>query len=492
MPVSHISDVLQTPSLWRLAQFVRQHQDQWQQSEAPPDLERFERELHDHVMAVERDLLADELSRYDVAADEVTVEGVSYRRSLESTQTYISAAGPITVSRHLYRPAGRSTKSICPLELRAGIVQGLWTPTAARQGAFVMAHLTSRESAMLFEELGGMQPSVSTLDRLPKTLSARFEAHREGWEGDLRARETVPEEAVVLAVSLDGVMAPMAKSEPDQGAQTAQTEPEAPAAGDSPGKRNYREAGCGTVTLYDAEGKRLSTVRYGRMPEYKKATLCAQLEAECQSILALRPDLKVVKLADGAEENWRFLDHLDLGLSVADQAQVEQVSITDFYHGADHLQQACDVIWGAGSVDSKAEFARLRTLLKEEAKGVDKIIGRLRYRVSRLRGRKREQLEKALTYFRNQRERMRYAAYRQANLPIGSGVVEAACKTLVSSRLKRSGMRWGMAGGQAVLTLRSVIQSDRWERAWFLLRNDFRKLVTVIEADGPKVLDPAA
>jgi hypothetical protein len=97
---------------------------------------------------------------------------------------------------------------------------------------------------------------------------------------------------------------------------------------------------------------------------------------------------------------------------VADQAQVEQGSITDFYHGADHVQQACEVIWGAGSVDSQAEFARLRTLLKEEATGVDKIIGRLRYRVSRLRGRQREQREKALTSFRNQRERMRYAAYR--------------------------------------------------------------------------------
>jgi len=489
MSVSHISEVLQTPALWRLAQFIRQHQDQWPQCEELPDLERFERELHEHVMAVERDLLADELSRYDVTADAVTVEGVSYRRSLESTQTYVSAAGPITVPRHLYRPAGRSTKSICPLELRAGIVEGLWTPRAARQGAFVMAHLTPRESALLFEELGGMQPSVSTLDRLPKTLSARFEAKREVWEATLRACETVPEEAAVLAVSLDGVMTPMAKSEPDQEAQAGQTEP---AAADSSGKRNYREAGCGTVTLYDAEGTRLSTVRYGRMPEYKKAILCTQLEAECQSILALRPDLKVVKLADGAEENWRFLDHLDLGLHMADQAQVEQVSITDFYHGADHLQQACDVIWGAGSVDSKAEFARLRTLLKEDDTGVDKIMSRLRYRASRLRGRTREQLEKALTYFRNQRDRMYYATYRQANLPIGSGVVEAACKTLVSSRLKRSGMRWGMAGGQAVLTLRSVIQSNRWERAWSLLRNDFRKPVTIVTVHGPKVLDPAA
>jgi hypothetical protein len=285
-------------------------------------------------------------------------------------------------------------------------------------------------------------------------------------------------------------MTPMVTVEPPHDAEVGQTA--AWTAAESSSKRNYREAGCGTVTLYDAAGTRLATVRYGRMPEYKKATLCAQLEAECQSILTLRPDLKVVKLADGAEENWRFLDHLDLGLDAAAQAQVEQVSITDFYHGADHVQQACDVIWGAGSVESKAEFARLRTLLKEDAQGVDKIIGRLRYRVSRLRGRKREQLEKALTYFRNQRERMRYAAYRQANLPIGSGVVEAACKTLVSSRLKRSGMRWGIAGGQAVLTLRSVIQSERWERAWFLLRNDFRKPVTVVEAHGPKVLDPAA
>jgi hypothetical protein len=217
-------------------------------------------------MAVERDLWADELSRDDVTADAGTVEGVSSRRRLESTQTSISAAGPITGSRHLYRPAGRRTKRRCPLELRAGIVPGLWTPTAARQGACVLAHLTSRERAMLCEELGGMQPSVSTRDRLPHTLSARFAAHREGWEGDVRARETVPEDAVVLAVALEGVRAPMATSEPEQGAHTAHTEPEAPAAEDSPGTRNSREAGGGTVTLYDAEGTRLSTVRYGRRP----------------------------------------------------------------------------------------------------------------------------------------------------------------------------------------------------------------------------------
>jgi hypothetical protein len=111
---------------------------------------------------------------------------------------------------------------------------------------------------------------------------------------------------------------------------------------------------------------------------------------------------------------------------------------------------------------------------------------------SGMRGRKREELEKGLTYFRNQRGRMRYAQYRRANLPMGSGVVEAACQTLVTQRLKRAGMRWGMAGGQAMLTFRSVRQSGRWERAWSLGGNDFRKSVQVVTAHDPEVLDPAA
>jgi hypothetical protein len=484
MQVSHITDGLQPPALWRLAQFIRQRRGQWPQAAEPPDLERFEHELHAHIMAVERDLLADELSRYDVTADEVTIDAIPYRRSLESTETYLSAAGPVSVTRHLYRPAGRSTKSVCPLEVRAGIVGGLWPPRAARQGAFVMAHLTSREGAALFAELGGLQPSRSTLDRLPKTLSACWEPQREGWEATLRAREPVPDAAAVLAVSLDGVMTPMTTAGPDE-------EP-GPAASAASPPRHYREASCGTVSLYTAEGDRLATVRYGRMPEYKKATLCRQLQAECQSILALRPTLTVVKLADGAEENWRFLDALDRGLAATALARVEPVSILDFYHAAEHLKTACDTIWGAESVGSRAEFVRFRTLLKEDDQGVDRVIGCLRYRLGRTRGRQRERLEKELTYFRNQRARMHYAHYQRAGLPIGSGVVDAACKTLGTQRLKRSGMRWERAGGQAILTLRSVIQSERWERGWALLRGAFRKIVSVGTTDRSEALDPAA
>jgi hypothetical protein len=462
---------LPSPALEQLGQFVRQRRQKWTTQAEVPDFEAFERELHEHMMALERELIAEELARYDVDVERVEVAGTVYRQSLTSTETYLSAAGPVTVARHLYRPAGRSTKSICPLELRAGLVGGLFTPRAARQGAFVVAHLTPREAAALFGELGGMTPSHSSLDRLPKMISEQWEAHREAWEAALRQAETVPAEATVLSLSLDGVLAPMKEA----GRVEKRTQPDKQASGPA----GYREVGCGTVSLYDCEGRRLSTIRYGRMPETKKATLCTQLAAEAQSILGLRPDLTIVKLADGAKENWRFLDNLDLGLAVQ---PAQQVSIVDFCHAADHLKKACDAIWANDPVKSKAKFQCLRTLLKEKEGGVDLVIRSLKHYVRRARGSRRERIEKELTYFRNQRPRMQYAHYLAQDWPIASGVVEAACKTLVTQRMKCSGMSWGQDGGQAVLTLRSLIQSNRWEPAWALLHTAFCQPVKLIDS----------
>jgi len=98
---------------------------------------------------------------------------------------------------------------------------------------------------------------------------------------------------------------------------------------------------------------------------------------------------------------------------------------------------------------------------------------------------KRKRLQAELTYFRNQRHRMRYAEYIRQGLPIASGVMEASCKTLVTQRLKRSGMAWTMPGGQAILTLRSLIQSNRWRPAWELLRANFCKDVKVRKTQNP-------
>jgi hypothetical protein len=468
MTFSHTNVVLQSAGLEKLGQFVLEWRAQWKTE--TPNFEHFEHGLHEHMMAIERELLSEEMARYDVDAEQIEVGGVSYRQALTSAETYLSSAGPIRVQRHLYRPAGRSSKSICPLELRTGVVAGYWTPRAARQGAFAMAHLTPGESESLFAELGGMQPSRASLDRLPKALSPHWEAHRQEWEAALQAQETVPLEATVIAISVDGVTLRMKPSQPR-------------AKRDQPGKhasgpKGQREAGCGTVVLYDAEGERLQTVRYGRMPETKKVTLQDQLQTEAVSILAVRPDLQRVLLADGAKHNWSLLAEVDRACGLPSKPSVE---IIDFYHACDHLKEGCDAAWGESTPRSKAEFERLKTLLKEDDDGVERIIRVLKYHRGRARGHKRKRLKSQLTYFRNHKKRMNYPEYIRRRLPIASGVMEASCKTLVTQRMKQSGMSWGQTGGQAVLTLRSLIQSGRWQAAWELLRADFCQTVRVCD-----------
>jgi len=84
---------------------------------------------------------------------------------------------------------------------------------------------------------------------------------------------------------------------------------------------------------------------------------------------------------------------------------------------------------------------------------------------------------------------MGYAALTARGFPIGSGIVEAACKTLVAQRLKLSGMRWSRAGAQAILTARGWDQSDRFEQAWALLaatyQTDIQLLANVVALKPP-------
>jgi hypothetical protein len=236
--------------------------------------------------------------------------------------------------------------------------------------------------------------------------------------------------------------------------------------------------GCGTVTLYDEEGHRLDTVRYGRAPEYKKTTLTEQLDAELKSILAVRPDLEVVAIADGAEENWRYFDR---------PLYAEATRMVDHGHACEHLRAAMTAYYGDPSVEGRAEYARLRILLRDQPGGVDEVITELARLARKLGGSRRKsrrkRLHSELTYFTNQRDRMDYAAYQARGLPIGSGLVEAACKTLATQRLKRSGMSW-RDGKQAILTIRSLQQSGRWSAAWGLLSAHFRVPVLAVRKRG--------
>ncbi len=89
-------------------------------------------------------------------------------------------------------------------------------------------------------------------------------------------------------------------------------------------------------------------------------------------------------------------------------------------------------------------------------------------------------MAQVLSYFRKNKRRMRYAEWKRQGFMIGSGVVEAACKTLVAQRLKLSGMRWSSHGAQAILTLRGWDQSDRFDEAWALLAAAYQRDIHVL------------
>jgi len=133
MALEHSAEILQSPASQRLREFLQGRRQAWQHG--TPEFEQFERELHEHVRNLERECLAEELARYDVTAERIEVAGMSYQPVLRAAETYLSAAGPVRIERQLYRPAGRNAKSICPLELRVGMINGYWTPRAARHGA---------------------------------------------------------------------------------------------------------------------------------------------------------------------------------------------------------------------------------------------------------------------------------------------------------------------------------------------------------------------
>ena len=424
----------------------------------------FEKELHAVVMGVERAVLREELEREDVDTEVVYLDGVPHRRVLRSEQTYMTLAGEVRALRTLYKDRSSDHESsIVPMELRSGMIEGFWTPAAAELGVWVVSQMTPQKAEELCKRTGNMSPSKASLDRLPKEVGRVWEEGRLEFEGALRETMEVPRDAATLVVSLDGVYAPMVGTDP------VGTRREAAEAGKiAKGPAGYREVGCATVSFCAPKGEILGAIRFGRMPESKKQTLKEMLSAEAEQALLLRPDLRVVALADGQEDNWDYLE----------KEYPRAVHILDFFHAAEHLGAAIAAVYGDGTVEARRRFADLRHVLLEDPDGVEKVVRALDRR--RKRNPTIKRVAQVLAYVRKNRAKMRYAGWRDQGLPIGSGVVEAACKTLVTQRMKNSGMRWGQIGGQAILNPRGWSQSERFDQAWALVAATYQVEVTVV------------
>lgn len=425
-------------------------------------------ELRKRMLALERDLTAEIMAAHDVDAGGVEIDGKDHRRVLRASQTYQTVSGAVTVERWLYRERDDdSVRSVSPMELRLGIVGEFWTEQAAKQALWTVAQMTPQKAEEAFERIGSMSPSKSSLDRLPKLVSTKWEAHREGHELILRDALVIPAGTTSVAVSIDGVLAPM------EGTQPVEKRNEAAKQGRvSCGPVGYREFGCATLSFCDAKGDLLGAVRMGRAPEANKRTLKATLAADLCAVLVKKPGLRIVKIADGAEDNWTYLAH--------ELPQGEEV--LDFFHATEHLHGALAAAYGDGALKTRHRGEELDAILRDEVGGVGKVIRALDH--LRKQFPRRDEIRRCAAYFRKNRRRMRYAECRANGLMIGSGLVEAACKTLVAQRLKLSGMRWGH-GAQAILTPRGWDQSERFDQAWALIAAEYQVEVHLLASVIP-------
>jgi hypothetical protein len=368
----------------------------------------------------------------------VIVNGQKHYRKYSATGRYLTLLGEIALKRGIYQ-SNLATRSICPLELKLGFINDYVSFAAAEYICYSMASMTLSEFVKHCKKWTLMKPSEGTVKRVLEYVGHFLETRN--FLDQIRCQETVPTEAVTLAMSIDSTSVNIRQE-------------------------GWRHATAATVSIYDAKGNRLDTVYIGRMPETAKRQAKRLLEKEVAARMAQQDYKYIVCIADGARDLWRFFQ----------RKYPDAIHVVDFFHVCEHLSNLSNLLFNDPS-QAKAWYKKYRTILKEDPKGAAKMIRAARYRRSLIK--ESPDIESEIKYLQHNRKRMNYFKLRQKKLPIGSGVVEAACKNLIGARMKKSGMRWSIDGGQTVLTLRSIILSNRWEKFWaYFIKQHFSELKT--------------
>jgi hypothetical protein len=424
------------------------------------DYAAFERLLAEKTAEVERGGHEAALAALAMNAPKVIINKVLHTRVLDGVETsFMTLAGPAHVSRPLYRPVGQRNAPVVDLvALRTGAIDGVWLPATAREMAFEVQSRTSREAETGGKRLGRLPYSHASFERVAHLVGESYVEQHQAVEQALIEAFEVPKETNSISVSLDRVSVPMEEPRSRPVGRPRKKAPKRPI------ERVYRMAYCATVTLHDANGESLYTIRYGTMPAGDPQALCEGMAGDVVEMLAQRPKVKVVLLCDGAPEMWNLLD-AEFATAPFDKMKGLVVArLIDFWHAIEKLAAAATVI--AGEAGAKPLVARWKVLLRNTSSAATTILGELvASGKENTRVGKDKPVHEAITYFTNNADRMNYAAARRTGLPIGSGNVEATCKSLVGIRMKRAGSRWKNRTGEHVIHMRALALSDRWDGA---------------------------
>ena len=304
----------------------------------------------------------------------------------------------------------------------------------------------AKEDMMVY---AGIEVSAKDVERVAERIGDHIEtwqrAERETLlqtEAPLPADKTLP----VLYVEMDGTGVPMVRSETD-GRKGKQP--------DGTAKTREVKLGCVfTQTTRDENGR---PVRDPGSTSFVGAIETSESFGERIEVEAIRRGLfnayKVVVLGDGA--TWiRGLCELRFP---------HALQIVDLYHAREHIANLCKLLFG----DHDKKVLRYRTQWWSclDEGNIEKILCQARKRLP-LEADSLQKVETELHYLEENKNRMRYTDFRKQGLFVGSGVIEAGCKSIIGARLKQSGMEWTVKGANAIIALRCAMLSDRFEDFW--------------------------
>jgi hypothetical protein len=372
---------------------------------------------------------AEALQKFDTDGSPIKFGDAKMTVREKDNKTYQTPYGSVQIQRYVYQTS-KGGRIHCPLEGNARIIRSA-TPKFAQQIAHKYANMNAPSVCLDLEENHHRKIAHSYLQDVSDHVGSIAQAKEEVWE---YATPKLDGAITAAVVSLDGAYVLMRED-------------------------GYREAMVGNISLYDVSGERQHTVYIGEAPEYGKGTFFQRLEQEISTVKKQYPDALYLGIADGAKNNWGFL------------AQHTSRQLLDFFHVTEYLANVAYAAYPGKTEKPKREIwlHERCTQLKHEPKAVEGLISEMEKLAKKTSLTKtiKENLQAALTYFINHRHMMDYAAHIEKNLPIGSGVTEAACKTLVKQRLCGSGMRWKDKGAKVILSLRALVQSKgRWQQFW--------------------------
>jgi hypothetical protein len=289
--------------------------------------------------------------------------------------------------------------------------------------SYALQQGTSREAEATAKEFGRLPYSRMSFERVAHLVGALAVADHQDIEDYLIEAVEVPVEATSVSVSLDRVSVPMEEPRPRPAGRPKKDAPKRPVA------RNFRMAYCGTVTLHDKEGAGRYTIRYGCMPEMPEGDILGlrnRMVADVATLRSKRPDLKIELLCDGAPEMWNLLEE---GFTPKFGDDLHR--LVDFYHLTEKLGAAARALEDSAATAGERLGGWKKALLHRSSAAVD-ILQEL-IASGRDEGVGTDHpVHEAITYLQSHgcdTDRMNYAQARRVGFALGTGNVEATCKS---------------------------------------------------------------